>query len=85
VLAFEDGKQWGNNSKYPYPLHTKIIKAIYDEVGAERLLWGSDMPHIYRTCTYKQCLDLVRSHFNFLSEEEKQRVLGGTAAQLFGV
>jgi predicted TIM-barrel fold metal-dependent hydrolase len=85
VLAYENYDIWKENSVYPYPLHTKVIKTIYEEVGAERLLWGSDMPNIYRTCTYQQCLDLVRLHFDFLREEEKSLLLGGNAARLFGV
>ncbi len=85
VLAYENWDIWKENYEYPYPLHTKAIKIIYDEVGAERLLWASDMPNLYRTCTYRQCLDLVRLHFDFLSEEEKSLVLGGNAAKLFRV
>jgi predicted TIM-barrel fold metal-dependent hydrolase len=83
VLAFENWNLWKENYEYPYPLHRKIIKRIYDEVGAERLLWGSDMPHLYRTCTYQQCQDLVRLHFDFMSEEERRLVLGENAARLF--
>ena len=85
VLAFENWDVWGLNYEYPYPLHTEIIRRIYDEVGADRLIWGSDMPNIYRTCTYRQCLDLVRLHFTFLSSEEKDNILGLNAAKLFRV
>lgn len=83
VLAYENWSFWKENYDYPYPLHTKFIKEVYDEVGAERLLFGSDMPNTYRTCTYQQCLDLIRIHFDFLSEEEKRLVLGKNAAHLF--
>jgi predicted TIM-barrel fold metal-dependent hydrolase len=85
VLAYENWQTWKENYEYPYALHTEVIKRVYDEVGAERLLFGSDMPNTYRTCTYRQCIDLVRLHFNFLSEEEKNSVLGGNAAKIFNV
>jgi len=85
VLAYENWELWKENYEYPYPLHTKVIKRVYEEVGAEKLLWGSDIPNIYRTCTYQQCLDLVRLHFDFLTQEEKSLVLGGNAAKLFRV
>lgn len=85
VLAFENWDIWRENYEYPYPLHNRIIKAIYDEVGAERLLWGSDVPNLYRTCTYHQCKDLVRLHFDFMSEAERDLVLGGNAVKLFGI
>jgi predicted TIM-barrel fold metal-dependent hydrolase len=85
VLAYENWDIWHQNYEYPYPLHTEVIKRIYDEIGAQRLIWGSDMPNIYRTCTYQQCIDLVKIHFDFMSDEEKKLVLGGTAAKLFGI
>ena len=85
VLAYENWEAWKENYEYPYPLHTEIIRRIYEEVGAERLLWGSDMPNIYRTCTYQQCLDLVRLHMDFLNDEEKAMVLGNNAARVFGI
>ena len=85
VLAFENWEVWGQDYEYPFPLHTLFIKRIYEEIGAERLLWGSDMPNIYRTCTYLQCLDLVRLHFDFLAPGEKDLILGKNAARVFGI
>jgi predicted TIM-barrel fold metal-dependent hydrolase len=84
VLAYENWQSWKENYEYPYPLHTQLIKRIYDEVGAGRLMWGSDMPFLYRTCTYLQSLDIVRLHFTFMSAEDKKKVLGETAQELFG-
>lgn len=83
VLAYENWEFWKENYEYPYPLHAQLIKRIYEQVGADRLLWGSDMPFLYRTCTYLQGLDLIRLHFPFLSQEEKNKILGGNAQKLF--
>lgn len=83
VLAYEHWEIWKENYEYPFPLHNAVIRNVYDEIGAGRLLWGSDMPHIYRICTYKQILDLVRLHLNFMNEEEKAQVLGLNAARVF--
>jgi predicted TIM-barrel fold metal-dependent hydrolase len=83
VLAYENWHFWKENHEYPYPLHTKLIQRVYEECGADRLVWGSDMPFLYRTCTYLQGLDLVRIHCPFMNEEEKKKVLGGNAAKLF--
>ncbi len=83
VLAYENFEIWKENFEYPYPLHTKLIKMIYEEVGCERLVWGSDMPNLYRTCTYRQILDLIRLHFNFLNEKEKKKILGENALKIF--
>jgi predicted TIM-barrel fold metal-dependent hydrolase len=83
VLAYENWELWGDHYEYPYPLHTEVVSQVYDAVGAERLLWGSDMPNVYRTCTYRQSLDLVRLHFDFLNDDEKELVLGKNAARVF--
>jgi len=85
VLAYENWKFWKENYQYPYPLHTELIRMIYEKVGCKGFLWGSDMPNLYRTCTYQQCLDLVRLHFDFLNEEEKKSVLSGNALRVFGL
>jgi predicted TIM-barrel fold metal-dependent hydrolase len=53
-----------------------------DLFGAGKLVWGSDMPNVERFCTYKQCVDYVRRHCAFLSAAEKDRILGGNAAEL---
>jgi len=85
VLAYENREIWGDDYEYPYPRHEEVIRRVYEEVGADKLIWGSDMPFVERTCTYRQCLDLVRVHCKFMSADEKDKVLGRNAARLFGV
>ncbi len=85
VLAYENHAIWGADYEYPYPRHEQVIKRVYEVIGPERLLWGSDMPNVERSCTYRQCLDLVKLHCNFLSAEEKHMVLCTNAAGLFGI
>jgi len=85
VLAYEHPDSWGAAYEYPYPEHERLIRRVYEAVGADRLLWGSDMPNVERTCTYRQCLDLVRLHCGFLSPGEKRQVLGANAAALFKI
>jgi predicted TIM-barrel fold metal-dependent hydrolase len=71
--------------EYPYPLAQKMTKEAYKAVGADKLVWGSDMPMLMRTCTYRQAIDFVRKHCNFLSEAEKDLVLGKNASKLLGL
>lgn len=85
VLAYENKDVWGADYEYPYPRHTELIRRIHDAVGAEGLIWASDMPNLERACTYLQCLETVRMHCRFLSERERAMVLGGNAARLFGI
>jgi len=46
-------------------------------------LWGSDMPFGSFWCTYKQALDHINLHFDFLTQKEKDLILGGNAERIF--
>jgi predicted TIM-barrel fold metal-dependent hydrolase len=76
---------WGGTWDYPYPEAQALIRHMRDLFGAARLVWGSDMPNVERFCTYRQSLDYVRRHCAFFSAAEKDAVLGGTMAELFGL
>ncbi len=71
--------------EYPYPQGQELLKRLCDGLGVEKLLWGSDMPFGAEWCTYRQAIDYIRLHCNFLSECEKGLILGGNAARLFGL
>ena len=38
------GKVWDDESEYPYRNYVGRLKRLYDEVGAERLMWATDWP-----------------------------------------
>lgn len=73
---------WGGVWDYPYPEAQQLIRGMRDLFGAAKLIWGSDMPNVERFCTYRQCVDYVRKYCSFLSVGEKERILGGNAAEL---
>lgn len=76
---------WGGVWDYPYPEAQGLIRGLRDLFGAGKLLWGSDMPNVERFCTYRQCVDYVRRYCDFLSSGEKDRILGGNAAELMRI
>ena len=84
-LVFENETIWGRDYEYPSPRHEQIIKAIYESFGAGVMVWGSDMPWTLRLTTYKQCLDLVRLHTDFMTDEDRNLVLGGNLARIYGI
>ena len=71
--------------EYPFPDAQEVIRRLRDEVGAEKLMVGCDMPFLWFTCTYRQALDYVRLHCDFLSQAEKDLMLGGNVARMFGI
>src|SRR5262249_1138006 len=76
---------WGGVWEYPYVEAQVLIRDARDTFGASKLIWGSDMPNVERFCTYRQCVDYVRRHCNFLTAPEKDQVLGGNLARIVGV
>lgn len=78
-FSYYSKKNW----EYPYTDVLPYIERLYKAFSAQRMLWGSDHPPTMRYMTYRQSLEVIRSHCNFLTEEEKGWVLGGTAERLF--
>ena len=76
---------WGGVWDYPYPEAQELIYHMRDLFSASRLVWGSDMPNVERFCTYRQSLDYVRRYCALLSATEKEAILGGNVAELFGL
>ncbi len=70
---------------YPFEGAQRMIRRLCDEIGVEKLMWGTDMPYCSGYwCTYQQALDYVRLS-QFLSEKEKALILGDNAARMFDV
>lgn len=76
---------WGGRWDYPYREAHSLIRDLRDRLGAEKLLWGSDMPNVERFCTYRQSLEYVRRYCDFLSEADMDLVLGLNAARLYNI
>ncbi len=72
----------GSVWEHPWKESEATIKECVDRIGADRLMWGTDMPLTARYCTYKQALDQFRVHCDFLSNSERADILGGTAARV---
>jgi predicted TIM-barrel fold metal-dependent hydrolase len=68
---------WGGQWEYPFVEAQALIRDMRDKFGADKMIWGSDMPNLERFCTYTQCVDYVRRHCSFLTTNEKEKILGG--------
>jgi predicted TIM-barrel fold metal-dependent hydrolase len=72
-------------SRSPYP-HADLIEyaqMVYDQYGAERMLWASDFP--FAEPGYGQLLELVDRSFPDLDDTRRSDILGRTCARLFGL
>jgi predicted TIM-barrel fold metal-dependent hydrolase len=70
---------------YPFPQAQLLIKQEYEEFGAHKLIWGSDMPIVERNCTYKQSLSYLKDYCDFINPKEMELVLGGNVARLLNI
>jgi predicted TIM-barrel fold metal-dependent hydrolase len=67
---------------FPCKPALSIARALCDAYGPRRLIWGSDYPVSQRYMTYRQSLEIVRSHCSFISDGEMSDVLGGNIRRL---
>lgn len=74
---------WGGKTPFPFERAQRHIRQVYDRFGAERLIWGSDMPNVERYCTYGQTLSYVRDYCDFFTASEREAIFGGNTLSLF--
>ena len=74
---------------YPYQDIQGIIKKLYDAYGINRLAWGTGYPGKQRVKhnwpTLDQELRIVREGIDWMTKAEKDRLLGGTAAEVWNL
>ena len=69
--------------EYPFVEAQPIIRQYYERFGPDRLVWGSDMPNLERHCTYKQSLDYLRLHCDFIPADDMAKICGDNVVTLF--
>ena len=72
-----------NDEFYPFPSAVKSIIEAADEVGFEKIMWGSDYPRTMTAITYKMSLDFVQKT-NEISDKNKALFLGENARSFYG-
>jgi predicted TIM-barrel fold metal-dependent hydrolase len=70
--------------EYPYPESQEKLRLLYEHFGPRRLLWGSDYPVVNYFMTYRQSLEILRAHCDFIPPAEKDLILGGNLARILG-
>jgi predicted TIM-barrel fold metal-dependent hydrolase len=69
---------------YPFPTACRYIGLAKEAVGAERLLWGSDLPSVAVKATYRQLIDYVAESMLF-SNEELRKIYSENAIRLYSL
>lgn len=68
--------------QYPYPTGIRFIELAKSIVGAEKLLWGSDVPSPLTRDSYKHLMDYMRGSF---TPQESENVYYNNAVKAFSL
>lgn len=85
IMIKASGFYYGSASEWDFPYQDSIelFEYIYAAYGPQRLCWGSDYPVCLKgRSTYRQALEVVRSHCPFIVDDELEWVMGKALAQL---
>ena len=78
-----------SSQDFPYRDVQPFIEKLLGAFGAERMVWGTGYPGHHRLKhnwpTLDQELRLVREGLPFLTDAQQERILGGTAAEIWGL
>lgn len=84
VMVESGGITWLFNSEfYPFDGAVKAIRQAADEVGIDKLMWGSDYPRTITAITYRMSYDFITKS-TLLTEHEKASFLGDNARRFYG-
>lgn len=72
-----------SHERFPYADCRSLVRAAYERLGPERLLWGSDFPHVLLACGYARSRRVLEEALVSWSAAERGCVLGGNARGLY--
>lgn len=69
--------------EFPYVSAQKVVEILVSELGADRIVWGTDWPYLGEQ-PYPELIRSIRA-IPGLSEEDSANVLGGNAQRIFAL
>ena len=73
-----------SKESYPFRDVTDHIKRLYDAFGPMRCHWGTDVTNSFAKCTYKQRVTHFTEELPFLSEDDKDWIMGKSILMRLG-
>lgn len=68
----------------PYTDLLPMIKRCYEAFGPDRLMWASDCPfQVEKGHAYRPSVELIEKHADFLSADDRRKLLHDTAARIY--
>ena len=85
VMIESGGITWlFNDEFYPFNGAVIAIRQAADEVGMDKLMWGSDYPRTITAITYRMSYDFILKSAE-LTDESKELFLGLNASRFYGI
>jgi len=73
-----------SNRSYPHREIGPVVKQLTEAYGADRMIYGGGFGADAAGKSYRAAFERARSVIDHLSAADQSKILGGTAAQLFG-
>jgi predicted TIM-barrel fold metal-dependent hydrolase len=73
-----------DKTTYPHRDIAPVIRELTDAWGPERMIYGGGFSAEATAESYRQAFEKARSYLAHLSAADQAKILGGTAAKLFG-
>ena len=83
VLLKLSGFPYYSHEDYPYRDCVELVREIYERFGAERMIWGSDFPHVLLQSGYARALKWLEWTCDFIEPADLDLILGGNASRLY--
>lgn len=64
--------------EYPFPASQEFVRWAVENLGPDKLFWGTDYPPVLNAGTYQQLQDYLK-HCEFLTAVQRADILGGNA------
>ncbi len=66
------------SEEYPFPTAQQFVRWTVENIGADKIFWGTDYPPVLTKATYRQLQDYI-THCDFLTPAQISGILGGNA------
>lgn len=71
------------HQSFPYPDCRPLVQAIYDTFDPQRLIWGSDFPHVILRTTYGRAVNVLQQIGVNFSPADLKLIMGENALRLY--
>ena len=65
------------DEKYPFPTSKQRFRELYDHIGPDKMIWGSNYPPVLRACSYPEAVTFISEECDFLTEADRSAIFAG--------